>query len=55
MTDYDVAIVGAGPAGSSLAIQLESKEQRVLLLEEDTFPRNKTRGDPVGPKGTSVT
>lgn len=51
MTIFDVAIVGAGPAGSSLAIRLASAGQRVLLLEKRAFPRDKACGDLVSAKG----
>jgi menaquinone-9 beta-reductase len=54
MNRYDVAIVGAGPAGSSLAIQLAQQGQRVLLLEKNTFPREKTCGDLVSAKGLTL-
>lgn len=36
---YDAAIVGAGPAGSSLAIRLAMARMSVLLVEQKKFPR----------------
>lgn len=36
---WDVAIVGAGPAGSILALRLAQLGHRVLLLERARFPR----------------
>lgn len=36
---YDVAVVGAGPAGTVAAIRLARKEYRVLLIDRDRFPR----------------
>ena len=42
---YDVAIIGAGPAGSSAAIALASSGARVLLLERGRFPRHKVCGE----------
>ena len=39
--DYDVIIVGAGPAGSSAAIRLAENGVRVLVLEEKRMPREK--------------
>ncbi len=42
---YDVAIVGAGPAGSAAAIVLARAGARVALLERARFPRDKTCGD----------
>lgn len=37
--DHDVAVVGAGPAGTSTAIRLARHGRRVLVLERDVFPR----------------
>jgi menaquinone-9 beta-reductase len=42
---WDVAIIGAGPAGSTAAIHLAAKGHRVLLLDKDDFPRDKVCGD----------
>jgi flavin-dependent dehydrogenase len=36
---YDVLIIGAGPAGTSAAALLAEKGRRVLVLEKETFPR----------------
>lgn len=41
---YDVAIVGAGPAGSTAAKILSEKGFRTLLLEKSRFPRDKPCG-----------
>ena len=42
---WDVAIVGAGPAGSTAAFYLVTRYGlRVLLLEKDCFPRDKICG-----------
>ena len=41
---YDVAIVGAGPAGSTAAKVLSEEGVRALLLEQERFPREKTCG-----------
>jgi len=38
---YDVIIVGAGPAGATLAYQLARKGIRVLLVEKQKLPRAK--------------
>jgi flavin-dependent dehydrogenase len=43
--EVDVAIVGAGPAGSTLAAILAKRGRSVLLLERDTFPRDKLCGE----------
>ena len=47
---YDVAIVGAGPAGSSAAIRLASAGRRVILIEKARFPREKLCGEFVSPE-----
>lgn len=44
MASFDVAIVGAGPAGSTAAYRLASAGARVLLLDKATFPRDKPCG-----------
>lgn len=48
--DYDVIIVGAGPAGASAAIELAVKGARVLLIEQKSFPRAKLCGEFVSPE-----
>ena len=47
---YDVAIVGAGPAGSSMAAVLAQRGWHVLLVERDTFPRHKVCGEFISPE-----
>lgn len=42
--DYDVAIVGAGPAGAATAIELARAGRRVLLIDRHHFPRPKVCG-----------
>jgi FADH2-dependent halogenase len=37
--DFDVAVVGGGPGGSSAATALARRGKRVLLLERERFPR----------------
>jgi len=36
---YDAIVIGGGPAGSTAAALLASKNHRVLLLEKEKFPR----------------
>ncbi len=48
--DYDVAIVGAGPAGSSAAISLALAGLSVLLVEQKKFPREKLCGEFISPE-----
>ena len=38
--DYDVVVIGGGPAGSTVATLLSMWGRRVLLLERDFFPRH---------------
>ena len=52
--DADVAIVGAGPAGSALAIMLGRKGVRTVLLDRSRFPRDKACGEGLMPAGVSV-
>jgi geranylgeranyl reductase family protein len=42
MEYYDIIIVGAGPAGSTLANALRNSGKRILVLDKTTFPRDKT-------------
>jgi flavin-dependent dehydrogenase len=42
---YDLIVVGAGPAGSACAITAARSGARVLLLEKDRFPRQKVCGE----------
>jgi menaquinone-9 beta-reductase len=49
MKHFDVAIIGAGPAGSSAAIQLATKGYSVALLDKEQFPREKLCGDFLNP------
>ncbi|MCL6506490.1 MAG: NAD(P)/FAD-dependent oxidoreductase [Bryobacteraceae bacterium] len=46
----DVLIVGAGPAGSALALQLARQGCSVVLLDRARFPREKLCGDFLNPR-----
>jgi flavin-dependent dehydrogenase len=37
--DYDVLVIGAGPAGSSAATRTAAAGLKTLLVEKETFPR----------------
>ncbi len=43
-TDFDAAVIGAGPAGSVAARELARRGARVLLLDKGHFPRSKVCG-----------
>ena len=47
--DYDVAIIGAGPAGSTCAAFCAQAGWRTLLIEKARFPRDKVCGDCINP------
>jgi geranylgeranyl reductase family protein len=44
VSHYDVAVVGAGPAGSTAAYRLARARARVLLVDKVPFPRDKPCG-----------
>lgn len=46
---YDVAIVGSGPAGASCATFCARAGLRTVVLERETFPREKVCGDCLNP------
>src|SRR6202165_6312636 len=49
MEVVDVAIVGAGPAGSTCAAFCAAAGLRTVLLEREKFPREKVCGDCLNP------
>lgn len=48
--NYDVIVVGGGPAGTSAAIHLAGSGARVLLVEQKKFPREKLCGEFISPE-----
>ena len=47
---FDVAVVGAGPAGSSCALTLAQMGlKNLVLIDQEIFPRDKACGDGIGP------
>ena len=51
---HDVVIVGAGPAGSTLALRLARAGRRVLLIDGARFPRGKVCGEGIMPAGVET-
>jgi geranylgeranyl reductase family protein len=51
--DFDVAVVGAGPGGSSTAAALAEKGLKVALIDRSDFPRDKVCGGAVSPRALS--
>ena len=45
--DYDVIILGAGPAGTACALALRDADLKVALIDKSAFPRDKTCGDAI--------
>lgn len=47
--DADVLVIGAGPAGASIAIRLARAGWRVAVIEQSRYPRQKVCGECLGP------
>ncbi len=50
---YDLIVVGAGPGGSSTAYHSSRAGLQTLLIDRQTFPRDKTCGDGLMPHAAS--
>ena len=46
-THFDIAIIGAGPAGCAAALTLRNSGLKVALIDKDIFPRDKICGDAI--------
>jgi flavin-dependent dehydrogenase len=55
-SQYDVAVIGAGPAGCAAAIAIKTAHPRasVLLLEKGGFPRHKVCGEFISPEALDL-
>ena len=49
--EYDVIVVGAGPAGSSASYFLGNEGINTLLLDKEQFPRQKLCSGGISPRG----
>jgi geranylgeranyl reductase family protein len=54
MDQYDVVIIGGGPAGASAALAARRSGASVLLLDKSAFPRDKSCGDGIAPHTLDV-
>lgn len=51
---YDIAIIGAGPAGATCALALRATGLRVVMLDKSVFPRDKVCGDAIPARAARV-
>ncbi len=54
MADYDLIIVGGGPAGAAAALYAQRHALRALLVDKAHFPRDKVCGDAVSGKSVAM-
>lgn len=52
--DTEVIVVGGGPAGSAIAIQLARAGHRVMLLDKSRFPRHKACSEYINPAAVPI-
>ncbi len=50
----DVVVIGAGPAGSAMALQLRRAGRQVTLVERARFPRDKLCGEFISAEGVAA-
>lgn len=53
-TSHDATVIGAGPAGSAVAILLARRGWTVTLIEQHRFPRDKVCGECLSAMGVDV-
>jgi flavin-dependent dehydrogenase len=54
MDKYDIAVIGAGPAGSIAASILAQARLRIIVFDRAEFPRDKPCGDLVAPEAVDI-
>ncbi len=54
MIERDICIIGAGPGGAAAALQLAYQGVGCVLVEKETFPRDKICGDALSGKVSTV-
>ena len=47
INNFHIAIIGAGPAGTACALALKGSGLKVVLIDKDSFPRDKICGDAI--------
>ena len=47
VTEYNIIIIGAGPAGCTCALALKDAGLKVALMDKQSFPRDKVCGDAI--------
>lgn len=52
--EYDIIIIGGGPAGSTMALSAARHNLKVLLVDKTHFPRDKVCGDVLPPESISL-
>ncbi|MGD9899852.1 MAG: NAD(P)/FAD-dependent oxidoreductase, partial [Calditrichaceae bacterium] len=52
--EFDIIIVGGGPAGAAAALYAKRAGLKTLLLDKDAFPRDKICGDAVSGKSMNI-
>ncbi len=51
---YDIIIVGAGPAGSAASLYADRQGLKTLLVDKESFPRDKICGDALSGKSVAI-
>jgi flavin-dependent dehydrogenase len=54
VTRADLLVLGGGPAGGALASMASARGARVIVLERESFPRDKVCGEFLSPEGCAV-